>query len=107
MSNYTFVNTQNSRGGTCKAFVYSTGTECEAIMLPIIDTVGVQLSFDSAGTAKVQATISPYNDVDAGTAKWIDWDLGDVTDTSQGNCHKATAIRVYRTSGTIRLEVTV
>lgn len=105
-TNYALTQNQN-RAGISRSFVYDAGDACESILLPIVDTIGVQLSFDVAGTAKIQGTVAPYNDIEAGTALWLDWDLGDVTTTSQANGHKISAIRVYRTSGTVRLTVTL
>ena len=38
----------------------------------------------SGGSVKIQATTSPFDDVEADTAEWIDWDDGVVAVATQG-----------------------
>jgi hypothetical protein len=97
----------NTSMGLSTQFLYTTGTDQESVLLPIRDTVGIQLVFTTAGVAKVQATADPYALIIAGTCSWVDWDLGDVSITSQANCHRATGVRVVLTSGTVALTVVV
>ena len=62
----------------------------------------------NAGTSKIQITGSKRENVEAGSAVWYDWSLGDVTSpTVDGTEFPVTAARVVVTSGTADWEVRV
>ena len=106
--NETVFSRAMSNGATSSTSVaYASGTDCEDILLPIRASVVCQLSFDAAGTAKLQATNTPHDDVRAGNGVYADWDVGDVTTTVQAVCVGVTAVRVVRTSGTPRITITL
>lgn len=102
-----FSRAMTSGFASSTSIAYASGGDCEDILVPIRASVVVQLSFDDAGTAKVQATTTPYDDVRAGNAQYVDWDVGDVTATVQAVCTGVTALRVVRTSGTPRITITL
>lgn len=84
---------------------YASGDAQEVIYLPDTDYVGVSLVLVSAGTARVQLTTSTPDQVEAGTADWITSAIGDVTASTFAVIYGATAIRVFRTSGSWRINV--
>lgn len=86
---------------------YDTGTEQEAILVPLGATISCMLSFDSAGTASLQATNFSHDVIAAGDESWEEWDKGAVTATTSGLAEAVTAVRCVRTSGTPRLTVTI
>ena len=108
MANETIFTHAMSSGFTSSTSIaYASGGDCEDILVPIRASVVCQLSFDAAGTAKLQATNTPYEDVRAGNGVYVDWDVGDVTTTVQAVCTGVTAVRVVRTSGTPRITITL
>lgn len=69
---------------------------------------GVQLEPLPAGTGYVQATLSSREDVQDGHAAWLTWPAGAVSSVTQDTIDPSvTAIRVYRSSGNLRLNVRV
>lgn len=55
---------------------------------------------------KVQHTISTPDEIDAGTAEWIDWDKGRVrVNSSDTIIGTVTAIRAVAISGSVKMEV--
>ncbi len=87
--------------------IYGSGATQDPILLPIRANVGVQVSFDVAGSATVEGTLSPHEQVRADTAIWASWPEGEVSATNQQVCHGLTAIRILRVSGTVRVVITI
>lgn len=59
-----------------------------------------------ATSGKVQYTTSPYLDIVDGSAVWVDWNLGTVTeDTSSGSPGPVTGVRGVSVVGAITLEL--
>lgn len=50
------------------------------------------------GSMLAQASWSPADDVEAGTASWFDWDAGSVTSKTIQMLSKATAVRFVATT---------
>lgn len=62
--------------------------------------------FPTGGISKIQFSLSPLSDVDGGTARWVDWDFGNVTQaTADALASIVTAIRLVVTSGNCTMEV--
>lgn len=87
------------------------GVTGPAVILPILGGNRTKFScsiFLSAGSGKVQYTLSPFADVSDGSANWIDWDMGDVTEpTSDALISPVTALRGVSISGTITIDILV
>jgi hypothetical protein len=67
---------------------------------------GVQLEPVVTGVGYVQATLSSRADVIDGHAGWVTWPNGSVSAVAQDTIDPVvTAIRVYRTSGVLKLTV--
>lgn len=77
------------------------------IMLPSsITQLSVAVHPAVGQTARIEYTLSSMALCRAGTAKWIAWDLGDVSVSSADELMScATAIRGVRSAGTATLEV--
>ena len=75
-----------------------------SIMLPTSIRAGVAITLQiTAGEGKVQVTTSSIAEVIAGTAVWVDWDAGSVTETTQDFMLPSTALRLVNTSGTTKI----
>jgi hypothetical protein len=67
---------------------------------------GVQLEPIVTGVGYVQATLSSKQDVDDGHAGWVTWPAGSISAVTQDTIDPSvTAIRVYLTSGNLKLTV--
>jgi len=67
---------------------------------------GVQLEPVVSGVGYVQATVSSRQDVEDGHAGWVTWPAGSISSVAQDTIDPVvTAIRVYRTSGNLKLTV--
>lgn len=67
---------------------------------------GVQLEPIVTGVGYVQATLSTHKEVEDGDAGWVTWPAGSISAVTQDTINPAvTAIRVYRTSGDLKLTV--
>lgn len=87
-----------------KIVVAGSETSQPIYQADIIDEVGIML--DPEGEAKLQYTLSPIDDVTGGTASWVDWDPGAVTDvTSEFIAKPLTAFRVVSNSGEVTAEI--
>jgi hypothetical protein len=106
--------TKNDQSNTSKGEVIweatqalSSGTNGNSLVLPDetgkVESIMVSLVI-SSGEGKIQTTVSPLVNVEAGTANWIDWDRGAVSTTTADVFYNVTAIRAVRVSGTIKLE---
>ena len=90
---------------------YSAGTAQDAVLIPAPENYAapryvVQLEIPASGEGKVQGTSSSVDDIVAGTAVWFDWDSGSITSSAQAPLrYPPTALRAYRTSGTIVLQI--
>jgi len=68
----------------------------------------VQLEPVVTGVGYVQATCSTRQDVEDGHAGWGTWPAGSISAVTQDTVNPSvTAIRVYRTSGDLKLTVTL
>lgn len=69
---------------------------------------GIQLEPVVTGVGYVQSTMSTHEAVDDNEASWITWPSGSVSAVTQDTVNPVvTAIRVYRTSGNLRLNVRI
>ncbi len=67
---------------------------------------GIQLEPVVTGVGYIQATLSTRQDVEDGHAGWITWPAGSISAVTQDTIDPTvTAIRVYRTSGDLKLTV--
>jgi len=67
---------------------------------------GVQLEPIVTGVGYVQATVSCRQDVEDGHAGWVTWPAGSISSVTQDTINPSvTAIRVYHTSGDLKLTV--
>lgn len=72
----------------------------------IINNVSVAVYPVSGGTADVEVSTSPHDDVIAGTANWINWGPGDVTvATNDAALGPISGVRVTATTQNAVLEV--
>ncbi len=71
--------------------------------LPGVQTV--MLAPVVTGTGKVQTTLSPVSDVLGGTADWIDWLAGTVSEATMDELRGVTAVRAVWASGQVRMVV--
>lgn len=94
--------------GSSFTYAYDSGTSQDPIILPLGPIVTVTVSFDVAGSCIVQGTTSTLAQIAAGTATWVDWDEGTASEAGkQDQAVGATALRMYRISGTPRMDVTI
>lgn len=72
-----------------------------------VESWGVSL-IPTAGTGKVQYTLSSRSQVIAGTAVWYDWDAGTVSvNTNDVLFGIISAVRCFQETGTVTIEVKV
>lgn len=72
--------------------------------LDYVNELGLVL--DPDGEAKIQYTLSPIEDVTGGTARWVDWDPGAVTQTTgEYITRPVNAVRVVSNSGAATADV--
>lgn len=90
-------------------FTYSqsvTGTAEPIAMGPGMSRISVAIHPAATFTARVEFTLSPRAAVDAGTARWISWDLGNVAaPAADALLSTITAIRGVSSGGTATLEL--
>jgi hypothetical protein len=87
---------------------YNAGDAQDPIFLDGYDNEfrGVQLEPVVTGVGYVQATLSKHSEVVDGQAGWVTWPAGSISSVAQDTIDPViTAIRVYRTSGNLRLTV--
>jgi hypothetical protein len=103
-------NTLNPASGQFKFFEtsYASGTTQETIYLPDTEGGSVTVSFPSAGTASLELCDSPPDVIEAGNGVWVTSPSFSAISAATSNYIKgATAIRINRTSGTIKISVRV
>jgi hypothetical protein len=91
-------------------YEYNAGDVQAPIFLEDFDGIyrGVQLEPIVAGAGYVQSTLSTREAVTDNEAAWVAWPAGSVSAVSQDTVDPTvTAIRVYRTSGNLRLNVRI
>lgn len=91
-------------------FEYNAGDVQAPIFLEDFDGAyrGVQLAPIVVGVGYVQATLSTREAVEDNEADWVTWPNGSVSAVSQDTVDPTvTAIRVYRTSGALRMNVRI
>jgi hypothetical protein len=83
----------------------AAGGNSDSILIPDdVKSFSVTVSFAGGGTGKVQTTTDKVATVKAGTATWVDWDLGVVAATTQDNAQPVTAVRAVQVNpGTMKL----
>lgn len=89
-------------------FEYNAGDVQAPIFLDEFDNEyrGIQLAPIVVGVGYVQATMSTHSAVDSNAADWVNWPAGSVSTATQDTINPTiTAIRVYRSSGALRLDV--
>ncbi len=89
-----------------KVYEYNSGAEQAPIILEDFDHIyrGVQLEPVVTGVGYLQATLSTLEAITDNEAGWVTWPAGSVSSVTQDTLDPAvTAIRVYRTSGNLRL----
>ncbi len=92
------------------AFEYNAGDVQAPIFLDEFDGIyrGVQLAPIVVGVGYLQATMSTHDEVADNEADWVTWPAGSVSAVTQDTVDPTvTAIRVYRTSGNLRLSVRI
>jgi hypothetical protein len=103
-------NTLNPQASQFKFYEnsYAAGTTQESIYLPDFEGGSVTLSFPVAGTASVEVSDSPPDVIDAGNGIWIaSASFSSISATVTSFIKGATALRVNRASGTIKISVRV
>jgi hypothetical protein len=91
-------------------FDYNAGTTQAPVFLDEFDGAyrGVQLAPIVTGVGYLQATLCPRQCIEDNEADWVTWPAGSVSDVAQDTVDPTvTAIRVYRTSGQLRLNVRI
>jgi hypothetical protein len=87
---------------------YNTGTAQPPIFLDDVGCTfrGVQLAPVVTGVGYVQASLSSRAAIEAGDGAWVTWPAGSISSVAQDTIDPSvTAIRVYRTSSALRLNV--
>jgi hypothetical protein len=83
----------------------SSASEGVAVLVPAgVDNITLSLIV-TAGSGKVQYTVSPIANVKNNTANWVNWDAGTVSATATDAIYPITALKQVNVSGTTRLEV--
>lgn len=70
------------------------------------NVIGISVALEvTGGSGKVQASITPVDEIIANESNtiWIDWDSGTVTATTQDRCAPVSALRQVNASGTTKL----
>ena len=89
---------------------YNAGTEQAPVYLDEFtgEYRGIQLEPIVVGVGYVQATMSTRAAVEGNVAQWVTWPAGSVSAVTQDTIDPTiTAIRAYRTSGALRLNVRI
>jgi len=93
-----------------EAKIELTESDDESDVYEIYDDIGtlvITVSFpDGSGSAKIQATTSIHEDIEADDAVWVDWSNGLVSDTTQDSCIAPNAIKVINNAvAAVRVDV--
>lgn len=84
----------------------SSGTNGTSVIIPSGSrSVQVTVTPQPVGEGKVQATTSRVGSIQNDTAEWVDWPAGNVTAATQDVCDAPSAIRLVRSSGTVKIEM--
>jgi len=86
------------------------GGETSDILYAKDDVAEIGMQVAPEGTAYIEYTLSPMSEAASGSADWVKWDPGDVTENTAGFTSKSiTALRLVSVSGAadadIRTEV--
>jgi len=106
------MGTLNTREGKFDGWQYQetllTGTNSEPIPIPPLGrnrNITITL-LTTGGNGKIQITTSAEEDLSS--AVWQDWAPGSCTEnTTDGLLSPVTAIRLVRTSGTVKIEIVI
>lgn len=83
-----------------------TGTSDSIYIPPGMMSISVALHPAVGQTARIEYTLSSSARINAGTARWIAWPLGDISASNADSLlTTAAAIRVVSSSGTATLEL--
>lgn len=83
-----------------------SGTSDPVVIQAGYKTVSVAIHPAPGQTARVEFTLSCQMDIDAGTAKWLTWPVGNVsTSTDDAMLTHAYAVRGVSSGGVAKLEV--
>jgi len=85
------------------------GLDGKSVLIPSISIpTKVTCTVDPSGTAKMQYTTSPLADVEADTAVWQNWPIGDVTViTSDSLVSPVTALRGVSVTGAVTIDIII
>lgn len=103
-------NTLNPEAGQFKFYeqAYASGTTQESIYMPDYEGASVTVSFPSAGVASLESSDSPPDVIEAGNGVWtVLPSFSGISANVSSFVKGATAVRVNRTSGTIKVSVRV
>jgi hypothetical protein len=71
-----------------------------------VNIIAVTVSATDSGSGKIQTTTNKLQDViNDNNLVWVDWDAGDVVGVIQDFAPPVTAIRLVRSSGTVRMMI--
>lgn len=80
--------------------------EGPSMVVPVgVKNLEVFFTVENGGIGKVQHTVSTQEDLIAGQAVWIDWDIGEIGENSQDSSTPVTALRQVNVTGTTTLTV--
>jgi hypothetical protein len=91
-------------------FEYNAGDVQAPVFLEDFDGIyrGVQLAPIVTGVGYIQSTLSSREEIEDNEASWVNWPSGSISSVTQDTIDPTvTAIRVYRTSGALRLNVRI
>lgn len=72
------------------------------------ESIGAAMLVCGAGTGRIDFTLDSFDDIDAGTAVWVEWDKGVVTGTAVDSFRvKMTALRAVSVSGAITFKISL
>jgi hypothetical protein len=92
------------------SFDYNAGTTQAPVFLEDFEGIyrGVQLAPIVTGAGYLQSTLSSREEIEDNEANWVNWPSGSISSVTQDTIDPTvTAIRVYRTSGALRLNVRI
>ena len=85
-------------------FEPETGNGDSIIIPDNIKNISVTLEVGGSSSGKIQTTTNKVDDViNDNDVVWVDWDSGIVTVTTQDSSLPVTALRLVRSTGTVRM----
>lgn len=83
----------------------SAGTDGNPVIVPTTITKILARLVISAGSGSIETSISSVAAIKAGSANWVAWDAGTVTETTDDVSERVNGIRVVRATGTVVMEL--